>query len=40
MTIIGVYAPIEGEDVASENLYSLLQEITDKVNRSDYLVIL
>jgi hypothetical protein len=39
LTVIGVYAPTEGDKESSEIFYNLLQEITNKVNKSDYLMV-
>jgi hypothetical protein len=35
-----VYAPTEGDKESSEIFYNLLQEITNKVNKSDYLMVM
>ncbi|KAJ4440326.1 hypothetical protein ANN_08465 [Periplaneta americana] len=39
MTVIGVYAPVEGEDEENDQFYTKLQRIVKKVNRSDMQVL-
>jgi len=40
LSVLAVYAPKEGDEEGNELVYSRLQEITNKVQIPDYLVIL
>jgi exonuclease III len=40
LTIIGIYAPIEGNEDENDCFYKLLQKILDKINKSDMIAIM
>ena len=40
LTIIGIYAPVEGEEEENDKFYASLQKIVSKVNKSDMLIIM
>ena len=40
LTILAVYALMEGRDELNEEFYETLQNILDKVNRNDYIMLI
>jgi hypothetical protein len=40
LTVLGVYAPTEGKKQKSEEFYETLQNIFDKVNKNDYIMLI
>jgi hypothetical protein len=40
MTAICIYAPIEGNDDENDCFYKLVQNILDKINKSDFIAIM
>jgi len=40
LTILGVYAPTEGRDELNEEFYETLQQILNKVNKNDYIMLI
>jgi exonuclease III len=40
MTVICIYAPIEGNEDENDRFYKLLQKIMDKINKSDMIAII
>jgi len=40
LTILGVHAPTEGREELNEEFYETLQNILDKVNKNDYIMLI
>jgi len=40
LTILGVYAPTKVRDELNEEFYETLQKILDKVNKTDYIMLI
>jgi hypothetical protein len=40
LTVIGIYAPIEGNEDENDCFYKLLHKILDKINKSDMIAIM
>jgi exonuclease III len=40
ITILGIYAPVEGREEENDQFYKLLQKIIDKVNKSDMVILM
>jgi len=40
LTILAVFAPTEGRDELNEEFYETLQKIFDKVNKSDFIMLI
>jgi exonuclease III len=40
LTILGIYAPVDGKEEENDQFYKLLQKIIDKVNKSDMVAIM
>jgi endonuclease/exonuclease/phosphatase family metal-dependent hydrolase len=39
MTVIGIYAPVEGKYIETTEFYDEIQEVIDKANKKDHLII-